>query len=142
MLNFESFCYAYTSDLTGPVDINDTYTIEDIAKSLKDDLGIDYDHWLEHEYLDRNFWVELYDGWAKLWHEQEIDGLKAIGRAYAPVVNKLQNETEDIFLPKEAKNTINKKYAIYEGICYWSYHIILISFCSAVLSMVIGYVNS
>jgi len=46
MHNFESFCHGYKSEVNGPMEINENWTIEDIAKSLKEDLGIDYDHWL------------------------------------------------------------------------------------------------
>ena len=47
LMEFEGFCFGYSTEQNGPKEIVNTHTIEDIADSLKNDMGLDYDHWLE-----------------------------------------------------------------------------------------------
>lgn len=142
LLGFEGFCYGYTSGIKGPGDLPEEATKAQIAESLKDDMGLDYDHWLQHDYLDDQFWKELYEGWAAHWKKWEVQGLKDIGRAYAPVINKLPSETESMLLPSPEPIATSKTYSALKWSCFVSYGLNLILFFLAVLSLVIGYVTS
>lgn len=140
ILGFESFCHWMTVETSRPREIKDADTIEDIARYLKEDMGFDYDHWLGREYLDRDFWVEHYNSWAEFWQNTETDGLKALGRALAPLSQKKPEETENIFITEQDDSAQQRKYARYTTICNRSYELSLIFFGLAFVSIGLGYI--
>jgi hypothetical protein len=139
ILGFEGYCYGLTCEIYGPIKIEKYHTIKDIAEILKEDMGLDYDNWLTIEYLTREFWVDHYNKWAEFWRKTEDEGLRNLGRAFAPILGKKQEETEDLFLKKQNNNQLLNKTILYRKICSWSYNLVLIFFLSAIFIIVIGF---
>lgn len=140
LLHFEGYCYGRTLEVHGPIEIKDFHTIEDIARSLKNDMGLDYDHWLKRDYLNRDFWVEHYNSWADFWKKSEETGAMELSQAIAFLNNKNPKEAENILTANSDDKTIRKKITIYTFICSWSYQLSLIFFVLAVVSVAIGYI--
>lgn len=136
---FEGYCYSATCEVFGPIKITETHTIEQIAKSLKEDMGRDYDSWLSHEYLDRDFWVDHYNKWAEFWKHTEEEGLRNLGRAFAPLAGKTPEETEEIFLKPQDNTKSVRKVILLRKTCYWSYNLIMIFFILAMVTVAIGF---
>ena len=141
ILYFEAYCYGRTSEVSGPIEIKDFHRIEDIAKSLKNDMGLDYDHWLEREYLDRNFWVELYNSWADFWKKSEAEGIMDLSKAIAVLTNRNPDEAENILTLKTDDRSLRNKIKRYSSICNWSYQLMLIFFVLAIVCVAVGYIS-
>ena len=137
--NFMSYCYGYTVEHNGPIEIKDYHTIQDIAGSLKNDMGLDYDYWLTRDYLDRDFWVEHYQRRANHWETEDKRGLKMLGRQFASLLHKKPNETEKIFIEPEQDNSLPKKSKILTYICKISYVLLMLFFGLGMLSIAFGY---
>jgi len=142
ILYFEAYCFGRTSEVSGPIEIKEFHRIEDIAASLKNDMGLDYDHWLEHEYLDRNFWVELYNSWADFWKKSEAEGIMELSKAVAILNNQNPDEAKNILTIQNDDSKIRSKIKRYSFICDWSYQLMLIFFVLAIVSVSIGYLSS
>ncbi len=140
LFDFMSFCYGYTTEHNGPIEIHENDTIRDIADSLKNDMGLDYDDWLSHEHLDRRFWVEHYQHWAKHWNEADEEGLKMLGRRFAPLLQKKPDETEEIFTKPQQDDSTSFKFKLLTVICKVSYVSLLVFFGLAALSIAVGYI--
>ena len=140
LLYFEGYCYGVTAEFHGPRDIDDAHTIQDIADYLKKDMGLDYDHWLEHDYLNRDFWVDHYNNWAKFWGKSEEEGLEQLSKAIAILNNENPEKAINIFKEKERDDSVRKKIIKYKFICNWSYQLSLIFFVLSVISVTIGYI--
>lgn len=108
LLHFEGYCYGRNLKVSGPIEIQESHTIEDIAQSLKNDMGLDYDHWLEYNYLDRDFWVDHYIHWADFWKESEEKGIMELSKAIAILDNKNPEEAENILIAQGDDDIIRK----------------------------------
>ena len=103
-------------------------------------MGYDYDEWLDHDYLDIQFWRDHYNRFAQYWKESEERGLKDLGRAYGPLIQKKPEETENIFLDKQ-KNSYNpKKEKILISIKLWTYILTCVFYGIAILIISLGFV--
>jgi len=141
-LYFDGYCFGYATDVSGPVEILDTYTIEDIAESLKDDMGLDYNEWLKNKHLDRDFWVNHYARWAKFWEDTEKEGMEDLNKMIAILDNKDPEKAENIATTQYSDNSTRKKISFYSLICAWSYQLMSIFFVFAIISMGVGYICS
>ena len=140
LMGFKGYCYAATSvKFSGPIKLAEHHTIEQIAKSLKEDMGLDYDSWLEKDYLDRNFWVNHYNKWADFWNKAENEGLRNLGKAFAPLLGKKPEETEELFLSKQDNKQTIRRTIRYRNICDRSYGLLLVFFVLAILSITVGF---
>ncbi len=105
-------------------------------------MGINYDHWLEHDFLDRDFWVEHYNTFAEAWKTSEEAGVMALSKAMAVLNNKNPDKAENILTAQSDEPTIRKKTTRYSFVCDCSYYLILISFALAIVSVSVGYICS
>lgn len=138
---FEGYCFGRTLDVSGPIEIKDHHIIKDIAQSLKDDMGLDYDHWLELDYLDRDFWVDHYNRWADYWNESEKKGITELSKAVAVLKNQDPEKAENILdSPQSDDSAVRNKIERYSFICYCSYQLILLFFVLAIVSLGVGYI--
>jgi hypothetical protein len=142
LLYFEGYCHGSTIEVSGPTEIQDFHTIEDIAKKLKNDMGLNYDHWLERDYLDRDFWVEHYNLWADFWKKSEEEGVMELSRAIAVMENKNPEEAKNILTTQSDDSATRNKIKVYSLICDWSYRLILIFFVLSIVSVGAGYIFS
>lgn len=140
LLFFEGYCHGVTSEIYGPIEIQEFHTIEDIAESFKKDMGLDYDHWLEHQYLDRDFWVDNYNRWAEFWKNSEENGMLELNKAIAVLGNENPNKLKNILEKKERDASIRGKITIYRFICNYSYQLSLIFFVLSVGCIATGYI--
>ena len=137
-LSLESYCYGVSCEIYGPREINENHTIEDIAKYLKEDMGFDYEHWLNLN-LPKDFWMKLYNDWGSFWKKSEEDGLRSLGKAFAPLLGKKQEETEEMFLKPQQDAKTPKKMALFRKICDVSYLLTSIFFILSILAIAIGF---
>lgn len=138
-VHFEGYCFGASIEVRGPIEILDQHTKEDIARSLRENMGLDYDSWLQREYLDRTFWVDHYKRWADFWHQSERQGMRNLEIAIAPLMGKTSAEAEG-FLSKQgdSSQTVATISRI-RSICNNAYALLLISFGLAVLSIAVGF---
>lgn len=141
-LYFETYCYSNSMKVSGPIEIKDIHEIEDIAKSLKNDMGLDYDHWLEHDYLNRDFWVEHYNTWADFWEKSEEEGAMELSKALAVLANEDPEKAKNIFTSQIDDSATRNKINRYVFISDWSYQLLLIFFVLAIVSVAVGYISS
>lgn len=139
--NFEGFCFGYTAESFGPMEIEDYHTINDLADSLKNDMGYDFDFMLENQSLDRNFWVDQYKKMAKIWTEHETQGFKNLAQAIAPLYGKMPNEVNETLITKHDNTSQIKKYIMLNRIAKWSYLGVMIFFLLAIMTISIGFLN-
>lgn len=140
IMGFEGYCHGASWEINVPIEITEYHTIEQIAESLKNDMGLDYDDWLQHEYLDRNFWVDHYNHCVKFWENSEKEGLKSLGKAFAPLLGKKPEETEGIFLNKHDNKEAVQKAIRLSYVCNRAYTYMLIYFCLAILTSTICFI--
>ena len=140
---FKGFCLGFQMETFGPTELTENDTIETIAMKLKEDMGLDYDHWLKHDYLDRDFWVEHYYSWAKFWEKSEEDGLMELSRAIAILNNKDPKVAKNVLegFPDEEEAT-RKKFSFLSSTCNIAYQSALLFFVLSICSLAVGYINS
>lgn len=137
--HLEGYCFGASIEVRGPIEITENHSIEEIARSLKEDMGLDYDGWLQHAYLDKSFWLDHYKKWAGFWHESDRQGMRNLEIAVAPLVGKTAEEAEGT-LTREWDQ--RKDVLVMNGIryiCNSAYILLLIFFGLAVLSIAIGF---
>jgi hypothetical protein len=139
LMNFEGYCYGTTCDTYGPITITDQYTIKQIAESLKNDMGQNYDHWLENENLDRAFWVEHYQSWADFWNKQEQEGIKNLAKALAPLMGKLPQDVDETIITQNDNATKIKNLVQLRKICHITYLGVMFSFLLAITTVALGF---
>ncbi|MCK5609235.1 hypothetical protein KAR91_45595 [Candidatus Pacearchaeota archaeon] len=139
MLGFEGYCYATLCKPYGPIEITEVHTIEDIVKSLKEDMGFDYADWIDKECLTRDFWVEHYNKCADFWKKTEKEGFRQLGRQFAPIVGKKPEEMENLFLKTEGNSKSPQKAIKLRKVCHWAYSLMMIFFVLAIITVTIGY---
>jgi hypothetical protein len=142
IFGFEGYCYGVSCDMHGPIEINENYSIEQIADRLKEDMGLDYDEWLKNNHLNQKFWIDHYNRWAEFWRKSEKDGLEDLGRAIAPLFLKNSEETKDVFLKKHDNTAIIKKAKNLLMICNIAYLCMLISFGLAIVTISCSFIFS
>ena len=139
IMGLKGYCWGASSEFNGPVKLTEHHTIDDIAKSLKEDMGLDYDKWLQKDYLDRNFWIDHYNSWADFWRKTENEGLRNLGKVFAPLLGKKPEEAEELFFSKQDDKKTVQKTIRYRNICNWSYALMSVFFVLAILSITIGF---
>lgn len=140
IMGFEGYCYGDSIEFYGPRTIAENHTVEDIAKSLKDDMGLNYDDWLKHSYLDRSFWVDHYNRWAEFWKKSEQDGMYALAKAFSSLIDKSPEETLEILSGKKDNTQTVNSVRILRKICNQSYLSMLIFFGLAIIAIVVGFI--
>jgi len=138
-LSFQGYCFGVSLEIYGPIEITDDLTKEQIAESLKEDLGQNFDNWLENENITRDLWVQLYNNWAELWDRQEQEGLKNLGRAFAPLAGKEPNETEKLFLSPIEETSLGKGIARLRKLSFLAYNLTTLFFVLAVTCIAFGF---
>lgn len=139
IFNFEGYCFGLTCDTFGPITITEHHTIEQIAESLKKDMGLDYDDWLEKDYLDRTFWVEHYQRWAEFWEKQEKDGINDLAKALAPLMGKLPEDVDGTVITEQDNTAQIKNLVKLRNICQQAYRGVMFSFLLAISTIVLGF---
>lgn len=142
IMGFEGYCYGASWEIHGPIEITETHTIQQIAESLKKDMGLNYDDWLKRDNLDRSFWVDHYNKWADFWRRSEEEGLRSLGKAFAPLLSKKPEETEEFFLKKHDDKETAQRAITLRMICNKAYLYMLIFFGLAILTISISFVFS
>jgi len=140
LAKFEAYCYGSSYEPSGPIEITEHHTIQDIAESLKKDMGLDYDDWLKIEGLNREFWVKHYRQWADFWKRSEEEGIKSLGRAFAPLLYKTPEETEDIFFKKGDSKEIIQRASRLQNLCNKAYTYMLIFFGLSFITISISFI--
>src|SRR3989339_661706 len=142
MVAFEGFCYGFTlkDEVGSPILINENHTIKDIARSLKEDMGLDYDEWLKHDYLDRGFWVDHYKHWAEFWKKQENEGIRQLARALVPLIDKSVDEVENMLTGKVDDAKVLDRARLLRKICNYSYALMLCGLGFAAIAITMGFV--
>jgi len=138
--SFENYIAGYNSEEIGGVgELRDEDSIEDIARKMKEDFGVNHDEWLENDYLDREFWATMYTGWAELWEKQTTEGLESLNKEYAIMLNLDPATAPD--LTDRSDSSINRGIIRrYQTICNVSHIFTLVFFVVAVISLGMGYV--
>jgi hypothetical protein len=137
--NFEGYCFGFTCESYGPITINEHYTIEQIAESLKNDMGLDYDDWLEKDHLDRNFWIEHYQKWAEFWEKQEQEGIHNLAKAMAPLLGKLPEEVDGTIITEQDNTDGIKNLVKLRKISQSAYKGVMVSFLLAISTIAFGF---
>jgi len=140
MEGFLSFCSAYRSTRHGPIEINENYSVEQIAERLKEDMGLNYDHWLGKGYLDRDFWLDMYKGFAKLWREQEAEGDRLLIKALAPLIGKDPEEIAAAGRDEEGTMRLSRKANRFRKVCNWSFVLMTVFFVLSVAAVAVGFI--
>ena len=139
IFNFEGYCWGATSETYGPIQITEETTIAEIAESLKNDMDLDYDSWLEKEYLDREFWVEHYQYWALFWEQQEKIGLKNLAMAIAPLLGKEPSDVNETIIT-EHNNTLQIANLVkLRKVCERAYNGVMLFFIFAISTIALGF---
>jgi hypothetical protein len=120
-----------------PREITDIDTKENIANYLKEDMGLDYDEWLNDDYLDRNFWVDHYNRWKDFWIKTENNGLEYFYKELALLSNSTFEDVKNRFSSQSEDSKINNKL---EKINRYSYMLTNIMFGIGVIFLSLGFV--
>lgn len=139
MYILEGYCYGATCHKYGPIEITEHHTIKQIADSLKNDMGFDYDEWLTNQNLDRDFWVKHYNTWAEFWKNQEKEGLKNLAITIAPLMGQLPEEVDETIITQHDNTAQIKNVFTLRKICKWSYNGVMLFFVFAIVSVAIGF---
>lgn len=137
--HFEGFCFGYRSRYYGPMEITERHTIEQIARSLKEDMGVDYDSWLDKDYLTRDFWVDHYNRWADFWQAQEIEGLRTLAKAIAPLAGIDPEEAEAYFLGERKDRDLSRRGILLRKVGTCSFVLMLAFFVASVTALAAGF---
>lgn len=142
LIEFEAYCAIVTSEVYGPLGVNDMHTIPEIAEKLKTEMGYDCTRWLQSN-LPREFWVKSYNDWADFWRKSEEAGLKALGRAFSKVANVSEEIGEKILMDNKKENKKNKinVRTVLTFLCEYSYYLMLLTFILSAISLFIGFAS-